>query len=114
VYAGKSAIVLASALREGEALILCDPLIDTPHTPLSPGIPSLRDTADWLTMQINGLRIRAVESPSIELASRLDPADQHFRAIHIDGDHSEVAVRADLSYPPAKAARDRALVIVAH
>lgn len=112
VYAGKSAIVLASALRKDEAFILCDPLIDTLHTPLAPGIPSLRDTADWLTMQINGLRIRAVESPSIELVSRLDSADQHFRAIHIDGDHSEIAVRADLAYASATVARDGGLVVV--
>ncbi len=113
VLAGKSAAVLATAAEDGEALYLCDPHTDTELTPVPADIPSLEETADWLSTEFPAVRFIAFGRPSGELGDFFARVIDHkLRAVHIDGDHTAPAVRTDLATAKRVVTEDGGLVVV--
>lgn len=112
VYAGKSAVILMLAADEAESLYLCDPLLETAHTPRGDDVPPLEATAQWLRDQRPDVDVVPIAEPSAALLGLLDARPSTLRAVHIDGDHRFDAVFADLHYASQRAATAGGLIIV--
>jgi hypothetical protein len=87
VWRGRSAAVLAAYCRDDEALHLCDLQVDA---------DALRDTFE--AVGAKGRKIVTISAPSSALAGRLDLRAMHqsLRWMHVDGEHTGVAVYREL------------------
>jgi hypothetical protein len=98
-YAGRSALALGASIGGGEILYLCDPYLESPHTPmldqvdgtrLGPQVPVGRLATCFPTLSVEFLQCK-----SSELSDR-GLRELKVRLVHVDGSHSYDDCRSDI------------------
>jgi predicted O-methyltransferase YrrM len=94
-FFGKSTMVLAYFLAEGERLVICDAFEEETHDRYD-ARPGVQDVVDAIRLAVPEFDARVLDVHVGDSSSLSIAASQRFRFVHVDGGHSYAEARRDL------------------